>query len=320
MRAVRCKSKAVEVVEVAAPSGDGVRVRIASAGICGSDLHLVRSDVFTIGVTLGHELAGTTDDGTPVAIEPVQPCGACDACQGGDYQRCVRGPAMVMGTGLDGGMAECVRVPERCLVRLASGVPPRDACLVEPLAVAVHGFGEAGLAGANRVAIVGAGSIGLAAVAVARAAGARVDLVARHDRQREVGERLGARSISERGASSNASAYDLVVDAAGTSSALAQCVALAKPGGTLLLLASYWEGMELPGFLLCMKEVRVVPAIMYGRRGAVREVDVAASILAADPEIARALITHRFPLDAAAEAFAVAADRKSGAIKVVLEP
>jgi threonine dehydrogenase-like Zn-dependent dehydrogenase len=59
---------------------------------------------------------------------------------------------------------------------------------------------------------------------------------------------------------------------------------------------------------------------MYARDGAARDVDVAAATLAATPEIARAIITHRFPLDAAAEAFRTAADRAAGAIKVVLEP
>jgi threonine dehydrogenase-like Zn-dependent dehydrogenase len=59
---------------------------------------------------------------------------------------------------------------------------------------------------------------------------------------------------------------------------------------------------------------------MYGRAGPSRDFDAAAAILAARPEVAATLITHRFPLDAATDAFAVAADRKAGAIKVVLEP
>ena len=132
-------------------------------------------------------------------------------------------------------------------------------------------------------------------------------------------ERLGGRALAESDADA-AGGYDVVVDAAGTASALARCVALARPGGTLLLLASYWEGMELPGFLLCMKEVRVVPSIMYGRRSVGRDIDIAASVLAVDPAIAGTLITHRFPLDAATEAFETAAARGGGAIKVVLEP
>lgn len=311
MRAVRCSGGAVEVVEVPPPTGEGVRVRIRSAGICGSDLHLVQGG-FPIAATLGHEMAGIAPDGTPVAIEPLAPCGTCDACRRGDYNLCALGPSIVFGTARDGGMADELCVPERCLVRLPDGVTPADACLVEPIAVAVHGMRRAGLRPDLRVAVVGGGSIGLCAVAVASHAGAEVALVARHDAQREAGARLGAGEASF--------GYDLVVDAAGTRSALSRAVELARPGGALLLLATYWEGLELPGLPLCLKEVDVIPASMYGRHGATRDVDVAAGVLAALPDLPATLVTHRFPLDAASEAFRTAADRRSGAIKVVLEP
>jgi threonine dehydrogenase-like Zn-dependent dehydrogenase len=76
----------------------------------------------------------------------------------------------------------------------------------------------------------------------------------------------------------------------------------------------------MPGLAVTMKEVTLVPATMYSRVGPSRDVDVAAALLAARPEFADAVITHRFPLDAAVEAFAVAQDRAAGAIKVVLEP
>jgi threonine dehydrogenase-like Zn-dependent dehydrogenase len=96
---------------------------------------------------------------------------------------------------------------------------------------------------------------------------------------------------------------------------------LCRPGATLLLLATYWSGsMQLPGMALCLREIRVQPASLYSRDGVARDVDVAAATLAARPELARAIITHRFPLDAAPEAFRTAADRAAGAIKVVLEP
>ena len=88
-----------------------------------------------------------------------------------------------------------------------------------------------------------------------------------------------------------------------------------------MLLASYWDGtVEMPGLEVCMKEISMVPAVMYNRSGPSRDIDVAAAMLASRPELADAIITHRFPLDAAAEAFATAADRAAGAIKVVLEP
>jgi threonine dehydrogenase-like Zn-dependent dehydrogenase len=311
MRAVRAHDRIVEVVDVPRPTGEGVRVRIASAGICGSDLHLIDTG-FALGHTLGHELSGTTPDGTAVAIEPILPCGRCASCTRGAYNLCDLGPGIVMGIAHDGGMAEEVLVPERCLVPLHPAIPITDASLVEPIAVVVHGLRRAGLRGGERVAVIGGGSIGLCSVVAARAAGAHVDLAARHDAQRAAAARLGAGEPS--------GSYDLVIDAAGTKSALEAALPLCRPGARLLLVATYWGGLELPGFPLCLKEVDVIPASLYAREGASRDVDVAAAILARQPEVAAALITHRFPLDAAPEAFATAADRKSGAIKVVLEP
>ena len=311
MRAVRVQDKKPVVVDVDRPMGEGVRVRIAAAGICGSDLHLMAG--FPLRATLGHEFAGWLDDGTPVAVEPIDPCGECSQCLGGDYQRCVRGPSMGYGIGRDGGMAEEVLVPAGSIVRLPSGLDVADASLVEPLAVAVHGARRGRVTATDRVAVVGGGTIGLCAVAVLRSTGARVDLVARHDHQRAVGERLGATTDVADG-------YAIVVDAVGTSESLEQSIGLARPGGRVVLLGTFWGSATINGLLLCMKEVELVPSMEYNRVGPSRDVDVAAALLASTPDIARALITHRFPLDAAGEAFAVAADRASGAIKVILEP
>jgi L-iditol 2-dehydrogenase len=312
VKAVRCQHGDVALVDLPEPSGEGVRVKVVSAGICGSDLHLIGGP-FPIPGTLGHEFAGVLPDGRVAAIEPLSTCGHCEFCISGDYNLCRRGPGIVLGTSaLDGGMAEAVIVPERAIVPLPSGLEVRNACLVEPTAVAVHGLRIAGLRGGMRVAVIGAGTIGLCAAAAAVHAGAHVTVVARHDSQREAANRLGAVECSGE--------YDLVVDAAGTTSALERAVALCRPGATLLLLATYWDGLQLPGFDVSMKEIRIVPASMYSRAGPLRDVDAAAALLAARPEIADVLITHRFPLDAVREAFETARDRSSGAIKVVLEP
>ena len=304
----------MRVVDVPSPTGEGVRVRVRSAGICGSDLHLV-GGAFPVAGTLGHEFAGELADGTAVAVEPLDPCGVCPACACGDYHLCRLGPAMLFGVGPDGGMADEVLVPERALVQLPQRLELRDASLVEPLAVSLHGLRKAGLRGGTRVAVVGAGTIGLCAAAIAVDAGADVTLVARHDHQREAGERLGA-SVGDPGVD-----YDLVVEAAGAPEALERAVMLCRPGGSVVLVATYWHGkIELPAFATCLREITIVPSSLYGRTGAGRDIDLAAALLARRPEIARTLITHRFPLDAAAEAFECAANRSSGVIKVVLEP
>ena len=312
MKAVRCCDKKVQIVDVPTPSGEGVRVKVRSAGICSSDLHMI--DVgFPLPATLGHEVAGTLSDGRAVALEPIAPCGHCDMCAQGDYHLCRLGPSMVHGVTLDGGMAEEILVPERCIVPLPNNVSASDACLVEPLAVAMHGIRKLSLHPKSRVAVIGAGSVGLATTAVLTAHLKDVGLAARHAAQKSVGEQLGAK-LDPSGE------YDVVIDCAGTDAALAQAASLCKPGGIVLLLATYWDGVSLPIGEMGMKNLKFYTSCLYGKQDLVRDVDMAALLLSERPELADLLITHRLPLDAAAEAFDIAGNREKGAIKVVLEP
>lgn len=311
MKAVRCSDGGVTVADVPAPTGDGVEVRIRSAGICGSDIHMLGMG---LTATIGHEFAGELADGTRVAVEPITPCHACPNCTSGRYNHCTSGTSKIMGISLDGGMAERVRVPESSLVPLPAAVAIEDASLVEPLAISVHGIRRIGLTGREHIAVVGGGTIGLTAIAAARATGARVDLLARHDAQKEAGARLGAGEVD------TALQYEIVIDAAGTTGSFEQSVNLTQSCGRLLVLSTPWDGMTLPGLPLCLREIDLIPSAFYGRQGLSRDVDAAATLLASTPEIARSIITHRYPLEAAEEAFRVAADRKAGAIKVVLEP
>ncbi|MDE0950322.1 MAG: alcohol dehydrogenase catalytic domain-containing protein [Halioglobus sp.] len=312
MKAVRCCDKQVQVLDVPAPTGEGVTINVRSAGICGSDLHMVNAG-FNLPSTLGHEVAGTLKDGRAVALEPVAPCGHCDMCVRGNYEYCRLSADMVYGIGRDGGMAEQIIVPERSIVVLPNNVSASDACLVEPLAVAAHGIRMLDLKPDSRVAIIGAGAVGLAAAAVLTPFVATVDIAARHDAQKKAGEQLGA-GLDPTGE------YDFVVECAGTSDALAQAARLSKPGAVIVLLANYWEEAVFPGFEICLKGLKLFASYMYGRQGLVRDVEIAAQLLAQRPELPGILITHRLPLDAAAEAFAIAGNRQAGAIKVVLEP
>ncbi len=290
---------------------DPVRIRVRSCGICGSDINLAG---WNIPVTLGHEFSGVLDDGTEVAVQPNVWCGACDRCLAGETNLCRTGLSRLHGVSVDGGFADEVIVDRSCLIALPAGVSPEIGALVEPLAVAVHALNriESEFADGASVLVIGGGSIGLAVVAVARARGIDIDLSARYDHQHEVGERLGAgRALADE--------YDVVVDAAGSQSSLDTAVARVRPGGTLLVAATYWEPVGI-GTALLGKEVRVVPATMYGHHHGTREFDTAAAVLDGQPAIADALVSHRFGLDDAAEAFRVAGDRSSGAIKVVLQP
>ncbi len=297
------------VLDVEEPAGDWPVLQVGAAGICGSDLTLVG---WNLPVTLGHEIAGTLD-GVGYCVEPSVRCGTCDQCRLGAPQRC-RGtaPHGLLGVAFDGGLADRVAVPPECMVALPEGLAVEDASLVEPLAVSWHALRRAAAVTGERVLVVGGGSVGLLTVAAARAMGLDVDLEARHDHQREAGDRLGAGI--PRGQ------YDITVEAAGTDSAMASCVRWSAPGGRIAVVGMPKGDLRVPGIGFVMNELSMVGCNCYDNGAGGHEFAQAAAVLANDPQIAATVITHRFPLADAAEAFRVSADRASGAVKVVLAP
>ena len=310
MRAVRSTPPGVTVVDVDEPDGPGELIAIRSASICASDFGYIQ---WGSQFLLGHELAGVTEDGRAVAIEAIFGCDACDLCAAGQYNLCASTGTTALGIMADGGMSEWFRAPARSLVTLPDGLDPTDASLVEPASVAWHTCHLAGVGPDQRVAVVGGGAIGLLAVAAARAMGAgEVSLAARYPHQIELGERLGATAPS--------GAYDVVIEAAGSESSLHQCTELARPGGTMGVLGVFPPDVVWPQTQCFIKELRTVPALGYCNHGHKRDFDEAAAMLAADRDLVDALITHRFPIDDAAEAFRVASDKSTGALRVVLDP
>lgn len=312
MKAVRSGNGAVSVVDLDEPPGVGEVLEMHATSICASDLSYVR---FGSTNVLGHELAGRRSDGKPVVVEAIYGCLQCEQCRRGAYNLCPTHAERALGIFADGGMAERFRAPPERLVDVPPGLDLRDACLVEPTSVSWHALRLADTGPGRRVAVVGAGALGLLAVAGARKMGAaEVALEARHPHQREAGERLGA------DVGGNGQTYDVVVEAAGSQESLARCGQLVAPGGTIVVLGVHFGPVQLDWLPLFNKEARVIPSLGYCAHDGVREMEEAAAMLAEDPEIARILITHRFPLEEAEEAFRVAADRGSGAIRVVLEP
>ena len=310
MKAVKVSDQVIELCDVPDPKGEGVIVSVKAVGICGSDLHLIDANMMV--VTPGHEISGTTPNGKFVAIEPMLSCGECSYCNRGSQPYCESALPNTMGIGIDGGMAEKVIVPERFLTPLPKSVSIQDAFLTEPLAVAVRSLLRVKANSVNRVVVVGGGTIGLCCVAVAKYFGAEVELVARHRHQIEAGYRLGAQAHQQQKA-------PVVVEAAGTASALATAVDLAEKGGVVAIPSTYWNPAELPGMSMGMKEVSLVPSITYGNTQGERDFELAVKILASTPELPAAIITHRYPLDAASDAFDTARSRNLGAIKVAID-
>jgi len=315
MKAVRSTGDlATRVVVEDLPEAPGVGelIDVCSASICSSDFMYIG---FGLTRILGHEVAGVRGDGTAVVVEAMYGCGDCRQCQAGQYNLCPTHTERALGVSLDGGMAEQYRAPAERLVPLPAGLDAADAAIVEPAAVAWHALRIAGTQPGHRVAVVGAGGLGLLSVAGARHQGAdEVVIEARHPHQALAAERLGAKV-------GTSGAYDIVVDAAGTEDSLARCAELVGPAGTVVVVGVHTtETLPVPWHPLFMNEARLLPSLGYCAHGNGSDMQDAAAMLARDPEVVSTVITHRFPLADAVEAFRVAADKTSGAIRVVLQP
>ena len=255
MKAIQVIDGQPQLVDVAEPTGDGVKIKVVASSICGSDLHMMESG-FVEGRILGHEFAGTTPDGTAVAVEPLSSCGACPPCQQGYRNHC-HVEAVISGVFIDGGMAEYIVMPAESLVPLPTGLAVEQASLVEPLAVAVHGLDRSRVRDNDKVLIIGAGPIGLAAAVALHARDMAFDIAARHPHQQAVAETFGAGLNVTDG-------YDVVLDAVGSSASLLDAIRRCKPMGRVGMLGSFWRPTEIP-FDFCSQEVELIASAMCGR-------------------------------------------------------
>jgi 2-desacetyl-2-hydroxyethyl bacteriochlorophyllide A dehydrogenase len=338
MRAAFCRSPGTLVIQEAerpTPGPGEVVVRVRSCGICGSDLHWWHGQMMVPTVCPGHEIAGEVADagagvterkaGDRVALEALAACSTCRYCLAGDYQRCQR--LGFVGITIPGGFADYVKLPARHCFPVPAGIDFPTAALSEPLGVAVHGIRLAGLALGQRVAVLGAGTIGLMAVVAARAGGAgEIVVTARRPQQKAAALALGADRVVDEsdldGLLDDAGErpIDLVVETVGgEADTLDTAAVAARPGGTICVLGVFSGSPRFPAIHALMKELRIVSSLCYGRAGARADFDVVLDLLARrGAEIARTLITHRVPLDALADGFRTAADKTSGAIKVTI--
>jgi len=326
----------LDIVErpVPEPRPGWVRVKVSSVGICGSDLHFYRGSFPSpAGLLPGHEVGGVVDRagegaevtaGTPVAVEPLASCGRCAQCLTGHYNRCPR--RILLGVTGRGGLAEYMTAPASSLHPLPDDVPAEAGHLVEPLAVCVRGVRRAGVGLGSRVLVLGAGSIGLLSIIVARAAGAtEVHATGRHAGQRDRARALGADGVHESADDALRELGERAVDAVietvgGRASTLAEAVRAVRPGGIVSMLGVFEGDASLPALDFSLKEVSLVASNCYARFGVGS--DFAAAVALLRPRLAdvRSLVTHRFGLDQVNEAFAAAADKSTGSIKVTLVP
>jgi L-iditol 2-dehydrogenase len=339
MRAAFCTSPGkIELrdVERPEPARGDVLIRVRACGICGSDLHWFRGHGRPPTVCPGHEISGevaalgtgpgSLHEGDRVVVEPMEVCRACTDCRGGMPQRCAR--MRILGMRRAGGLAEYVAVPAYAVFALPAALDFRLGALAEPMAVCVHAVRLAGVGLGQRVLVLGAGSVGLLSVLAARAAGAGEVLIsARHPHQAAMAARLGAARSFGTGddGAAELTAYameqpiDTVIETVGgEAETIGQAVRAVRPGGTVVVLGVFSIAPGLPALSLLAKEARVIGAMMYDRAGPRPDFEIALALLGRHHDLVAPLVTHRFALDDVQIAFDTAADKRGGAIKVLV--
>jgi threonine dehydrogenase-like Zn-dependent dehydrogenase len=274
---------------------------------------------------LGPGVAGVAV-GETVAVEPIRACGTCHACRRGRDAICR--DVRFLGVHIDGGMADYVTIPAKRLFPIDARVPVPVAAMAEPMAVIVHGLERARFEAGQRVLVLGAGNLGLLTVVAARALGADdVWITARYDHQAALAEQLGAGRVL-READATPEALDLLgrehaIDCAvetvgGTADTLAQAIAGLRPGGTVSVVGLFAGDVSLPALPLFQKEITLAWSNCYDHPHEGADFAQAVHILEANAGALASLATHQVPLEDAQRAFALAADKRAGTVKVTL--
>jgi L-iditol 2-dehydrogenase len=333
---------------------DEVLLRIDRVGICGSDVHYYLSgrigdQVLKYPATVGHECAGTVVEigpaverlrpGDRVAVDPAIVCGQCDQCRGGRSNTCREVLFMGCPGEAPGALTEYCVLPEANCLPIPGNVTLEQAALAEPLSVALHAIRLAGddpdLRGAKmglspshgpdvRIAVLGAGPIGLGVLLCAKARAPCTAYVADLiDERLKVARRCGAdwtgnahrHDAAALIARQEPQGLDLVFECSGDPACIDQGQRLLAPGGTLVLVGI--PPADRVGFdphlarrkELSFRNVRrqrdcMIPAIQMIAEG---QIDVSP------------LMTHRFALEQGREAFELVAGYRDGVIKAIVD-
>jgi L-iditol 2-dehydrogenase len=316
------------------PAVDEVAVSVAAAGICGSDLEILRGTrpepYVRYPIVPGHEWAGTVartgagvrgiSVGDRVVAEGFRSCGVCDRCREGRTNLCLSDYAET-GFTHQGAFAEYVCVPARLIHRLPADADLEAAALLEPAACVAEGLLAAPLRPDLRIAVVGAGTLGLLAVSMLRLVSpARLAVVGSRAPRLALARRLGADDaydVNADGLDSLHDSFDLVFEAANRPEGAVTALTLARRGGTVVLegiSGSAHPAIHAEGVTLKQLEVRGI----FGASGAAWNHAVA--LYAAGRLPLSELISHRFALEDFQSAFDTLEDRGSAAVKVQLQP
>jgi len=279
----------IESVADPVPPADGLVMKVAYCGVCGTDLHATREGLTTAccDQILGHEYVGEIVEvgkraegnwqvGDRVCAMPFIACGHCLPCAAGRFFECQ--DKRVAGVDAPGGFAEYIATGCRETLYLPDTLPLERAALIEPLAVGIHAVRVAGLKGGSRVMVIGAGPIGLTVALWARFFGAREVVVSElADTRAALAVKMGATSVVQPDPAAGAAglleqfcdaaggAPDVIFECVGAPGLLQQCIEIAPQRGKIIPVGVCEQPDSIMPFFGLIKELQIQFAIAYTR-------------------------------------------------------
>jgi 2-desacetyl-2-hydroxyethyl bacteriochlorophyllide A dehydrogenase len=309
------------------PVGESeVKIQVKASGICGTDVHIFRGEYLgSYPIIPGHEFSGVVVEtgskvtrfkaGDHVAIEPNISCDNCHACLNNRQNFCEHWNGV--GVTLPGGMAEYAVVPEKAVFNIGS-LPFLSGSFVEPLSCVLHGVERARIKLGDRVAILGAGPIGiLLSKAIQLQGASNITQVDKNISRLELARISGARYTRASLDELEQEGYDVVVEAAGSAFLMEQSLKYVRKGGTLL-----WFGVpkrdavvNLPVFTVFEKGLFILSSYT-----SVRNSIQAVRLLESGRIDVSKLVSHRFALEDFAKGVETIEQGTEGVLKVVILP
>lgn len=323
------KDLRIEERAVEAPGPGEIRLRLATGGVCGSDLHYYNHGGFgTVRLKepmiLGHEVSAYVEElgagvsgftlGQLVAVSPSRPCRSCRYCQQGLHNQCLNmrfyGSAMPF-PHIQGAFRESL-VADQLQCVAADGLTPGEAAMTEPLAVVLHATRRAGEMLGKRVLVTGCGPIGVLSILAARRAGA-AEIVATDlsDFTLSLAAKVGADRIINTAKEPDALAaygadkgtFDVLYECSGAQPALVAGIAALRPRGVIVQLGLGGD-MSLPMMAITAKELELRGSFRFHEEFATGVGLMQKGLIDVKP-----LITHTVGLNDALSAFEIASDR-----------
>jgi threonine dehydrogenase-like Zn-dependent dehydrogenase len=314
MKALYLKdSLALKEIPVPVFSENDALVKVKMAGICNTDLELVKGYMGFEGV-LGHEFVGVVEKaanqewvGKRICGEINFGCAECLYCKRGLSRHCPN--RTVMGIlKQNGAFAEYVVLPIRNLHEIPESIPNSSAVFVEPLAAGLEILEQIKIEPNCDLAVIGDGKLGLLICQLLRLTGCRLKLIGKHPKKLALAQSWGISTLKVDEMEDRK--YDFVVEASGSPSGFARAMQLVRPRGTLVLKSTYQGSLELNAAPIVIDEITIVGSRCGPFEPAIRALEN--NLVKVDD-----LIDQTYPFSQALQAFEHAKQR--GSLKIILD-